>query len=447
MRHLLYQILIHTLLPVIYFASRNKCRKAIAEQPKLKFCLQQKFGKLTLPYDPVCNTKTTSDDLPQNGILIHAVSLGETRSVLPLISELQARYPHLPLTLSNGSVRGAKQIVDFLPKGVHHTFLPLDYPFAVERFLTQMSPKLVLVIETEIWPNFFSACHKKSIPLILANARLKQSSLHTYQKWGGDMIKNTLNHCHKIACQFPIDQTHFQQLGVPPQKLATFGNLKFDIDPQAILQKGGGVKTVETWHSKVLQSQSDNPRFCWVAASTHEKEETLMLEAHRQLRTQIPNAILILVPRQADRFEEVADLCQDWQTARRSVNETIDSDTQVYLADSVGEMMTWFAIADVAFIGGSLVPFGGHNILEPAALGKPVISGKWHQNLQALYDQFKAENAITIVGNTQALSQHLITLAQSPEQCHREGDIALQAFQKNTGALEKLLAEIDPLLS
>lgn len=426
-RNWLYQLLIHLALPLIALMTWRKCHQAAQQKPQLSQGWRQKWGFVAK------NTRP-------NGLLIHAVSLGETRSVLPLIAQLQKQYPSLPITLSNGSVRGAKQVVEFLPEGVKHTFLPLDYSFALKRFLNRLQPKLILIVETEIWPNLIHQATQQNIPIYLINARLKHSSMQAYQKWGGTWLQARLQELTGIACQFPIDQHHFQQLGLDNQKLSLMGNLKFDLTlPSDLSQQA------EHWQ----QTHQTSHRFIWVAASTHEGEEALMLAAHQTLQQTYPNALLILVPRQADRFSVVSQqLTQQKVTfVTRSSGQILQPNDAVFLADSVGEMLLWMQIANVSFIGGSLVQFGGHNILEPAALGKPVISGPWHHNLKALYDSFIAQKAIKIVENADQLGQQLQLYAQNPNQAHQAGEQAYHCFRSQTGALSRLMQQLAPHLS
>lgn len=423
MRQLFYQTLIHLGLPAIAAISWRKCRQAKRQTPNLPDCFNEKFGRI--------------QSTQKNGLVIHAVSLGETRSILPLITALQAQYPKLPITVTNGSVRGAKQLTGTFPEGVEQHFLPLDYPFAVKAFLKALQPKLMLVVETEIWPNLINACAKQQVPLVMINARLKHSSMQSYQKWGNDWLKNTLNKLQWIGCQFPADITHFRELGVQTNKLKLHGNLKFDLTiPSNLLQQA------RDW--KQLNPQAKE-KFIWVAASTHEGEEELMLTAQAQLQT--PN-LLILVPRQADRFAEVEHLLQQQNIAyiTRSSGQAVQANTQVYLADTVGEMMLWFKIADTAFIGGSLVPFGGHNILEPAAVKTPVLSGHWHHNLQALYDAMIAENGLIIVDSAEQLGQDLQQFAEDRMLLRQQGEQGFYAFQKHSGTLQRLLDDLKPFL-
>lgn len=418
----LYRVLLWLAFPLIVYSGWKRCRKSADPDTPIMDCFRARFGLKRTQYQT-------------GGIWIHAVSVGETRSIFPLLKQLHQTYPDHTLTVTNGSTQGALQALKFSPVPIQHQMIPYDYAFAVNRFLDQIQPKLVIMIETEIWPNLYQACYERGIPLILANARLKQGSFESYQKWGGRLVKNALNQTHLIASQFDIDRQHFIQLGAKPSRVKTLGNLKFDIEIPP-----GLVVEAQAWR----QQNGLNDRFIWVAASTHAGEEALMLEAHQQLLTTRPGALLILVPRHADRFDQVAQDLQHSKRpfARRSQNQSIQADTAVYLADTIGELMQWFALSDVAFIGGSLVPFGGHNILEPAALGKPVISGQYHQNLQALYDSFKQDEGLLIAKDVNQLSQQLIELSQSSEHRDQAGQRAKRCFSQQTGALQRLIEQL-----
>lgn len=418
----LYRTLLWLAFPFIVYSGWKRCRKSADPDTPIYDCFRARFGLKRAEYQT-------------GGIWIHAVSVGETRSIFPLLKQLHQTYPDSALTVTNGSTQGALQALKFSPVLIQHQMIPYDYSFAVHRFLDQIQPKLVIMIETEIWPNLYQACHQRGIPLILANARLKQGSFESYQKWGGPLVKNALNQTHLIATQFDIDRQHFIQLGAEPARVKTLGNLKFDIEipPGLVIES-------QTWR----EQNGLKDRFIWVAASTHAGEEALMLQAHQTLCQQQPDALLILVPRHADRFEAVANELKQHNInfAQRSLNQSIQPETSVYFADTIGELMLWFALSDVAFIGGSLVPFGGHNILEPAALSKPVISGQYHQNLQALYDSFKQDNGLLIAQDAEQLSQQLIELSQSAEQRQQAGQGAKQCFSQQTGALQRLIEQL-----
>jgi 3-deoxy-D-manno-octulosonic-acid transferase len=425
-----YRWLLHLLWPLIVWSGYRRCRKAArqaADSPDerpIKHCLAARFGRHPGPFK-------------QGGIWVHAVSVGETRSVFPLLNALHQRTPDCPLTLTSGSTQGAQQALRFTPVPIQHQMIPYDLPGPVNRFLDQLQPRLVLMVETEIWPNLYQACSERGIPLLLINARIKQRSFQAYRKWGGHLIRQALRQTEAIAAQFPVDRERLIELGADPEKVHTLGNLKFDleIDPNLPQQ-------AQDWRDKNGLAQ----RFVWVAASTHEDEEALMLDAHRRLRQQVPDALLILVPRHNDRFDAVANQLADTPCAIRSQQDLIKPSTQVYLADTIGELLLWYAVADTAFVGGSLVAFGGHNILEPAALGKPVLSGPYYSNLQALYDSFRRDEAIQVVESPIQLGDILTELAQSPDRRHEHGRKAHRCFQSQTGALPRLLTLLSPWL-
>lgn len=439
MRLSVYRLLTTLTLPLIAWSGWKRCKKHRLQRqshpdlPEIAHCFASRLGRNPAEFE-------------KGGIWVHAVSVGETRSIFPLLTALKKHYPDLPLTVTSGSTQGAIQALQFAPVPIQHQMIPYDFSFAVKRFLRQIEPKLVIMIETEIWPNLYQACADSDIPIVLANARLKEKSYEAYRKWGGRMLTDALNQTQFIAAQFEIDRQHFEDLGARPEKIHVMGNLKFDLHIPP-----GLVKTAEQW-------KADNgltERFIWVAASTHAdpqggtSEEQLMLEAHRELLKTQPDALLILVPRHADRFDEVAQQLQpsglNW--ALRSQNQTISPDTQVYLADSVGELMLWFAACHAAFVGGSMVPFGGHNILEPAALHKPVISGPYYANLKALFDTFIEEEALSLVDTPAELAALLAAVASAPDRQQSLGERAHQVFAQQSGALPRLMQAIRPYLS
>jgi len=434
-----YRILLYIALPLVLISAWRRCRKVKDPSISPSQCFLARFG-LNKP------------KIPAGGIWIHAVSVGETRSIFPLLELLHKRHPNMPIILTSGSTQGALQALKFCPVPIHHQMIPYDYPFAVSRFLQQTQPKLVLMVETEIWPNLYHACTKNQIPLMLINARLKQRSFNTYQQWAKPLIASTLAHSTLIGAQFEDDRSRFISLGADPQKVKTLGNLKFDIQTDSQL-----TEKANTWRSQLNEPE----RFIWVAASTHRDEETLMIRAHQQLLKTQPNALLIIVPRHADRFQEVADLLNSFHTQqgltwqRRSHSPSAhaplianlpDTSTQTYLADTMGELMFWFSVSNVAFIGGSLVNFGGHNILEPAALGKPVLSGPYYQNLSSLYQSFIKDEGLQVCQSVEELGAMLTHFAQNPDSQATWGNQALRALKKQTGSLERHYALLKPYL-
>ncbi|BBP42839.1 3-deoxy-D-manno-octulosonic acid transferase [Thiosulfativibrio zosterae] len=430
MNLLTYRFLLTLAKPLIAYSGWKRCQKYQDIETPIQHCFAARFGR---------NPST----FQKGGIWIHAVSVGETRSIFPLLSNLHQDYPELSLTVTNGSTQGALQALKFSPVPIQHQMIPYDFPNSVNRFLDQLQPKLVLMVETEIWPNLYQACHERKIPIVLINARLKETSFDAYRKWGGQMLRDALNQTTFIAAQFPADAQRFAKLGALPEKIKTLGNLKFDIEIQPGLVKIG---------QEFTQKNALAERFIWVAASTHENEETLILQAHQVLLQRIPTALLILVPRHANRFAEVQKICEasPLRTQTRSqlqhTQTTLSASTQVLLGDSVGELMLWFSVSQVAFIGGSLVPFGGHNILEPAALNKPVLSGPWFQNLQSLFEPFITAEAIQICETPEHLASTLIEFAQTPEKQKAAGEAAYNCFAQQTGALKRLMNELRSLL-
>ncbi len=432
-----YRVLTAIGLPLISYYVWKRCRKhnrALQKDhslPEIPFCLRGRFGFNSSPFQ-------------KGGIWIHAVSVGETRSIFPLLEQLKQQHPQLPITLTNSSIQGALHTHEFAPVPVQQQMLPFDYPFAVKRFLKQLDPKLVIMVETEIWPNLYKACHDAGIPVVLINARLKQSSFKAYQKRGGKLIEETLNRTTWISAQSESDAEHFRQLGVKTEKLKVLGNLKSDLVIEQNLKE-----KAEQWRTGNHCEQ----RPIWVAASTHadpgkgKSEEELILNAHKLLLKTHPDALLILAPRHAERFDDVANLIAEnglnWQ--RKTDSTPLTASTQVYLADSLGEMMLWYAVANIAFVGGSLVPFGGHNILEPAALKKPIISGQNFANLESMFAPFIEQNAIKLVKDSEALAGTLEELLSDQSSAKQMADQAHYCFSQQSGALAKTLTLINAL--
>jgi 3-deoxy-D-manno-octulosonic-acid transferase len=424
----LYRLLLFIALPLVAYEAIKRCKKAKQlNDVNLTNCFKSRFG-------------LNPQKFSRGGVWIHAVSVGETRSIFPLLKALNKQYPKQIITVTSGSTQGAVQALKFSPVKIQHQMIPYDYPFAVNKFLQQIQPRLVIMIETEIWPNLYDACYKQNIPIVLANARLKQKSMQSYQKYGKTLIADALNKTKFIAAQFQQDADNFIKLGADKELVKILGNIKSDIEIPADLP------------SQITEFKNQHKitnRFIWVAASTHgsvknsQAEEELILKAHQRLLKIQPNALLIIAPRHPERFTEVAKILENTKLAIRSKNEVITEKTQVYLADSVGEMMLWFKLANVAFIGGSLVPFGGHNIMEPAALGKTTISGKYFQNLQALFNQFQQQNAVIIAQDELELANILINLAKNPSQQEEEGNKSYQCFKNQTGSINKLIKQLE----
>ncbi len=369
-------------------------------------------------------------------IWVHAVSVGETLAAIPLIKSLQARYPHLPMLVTTMTPTGGARVKSAFGDSVTHAYLPYDLPGAMKRFLKTMQPVVSIIMETELWPNLLDACHKNNVPVCLVNARLSEKSARGYGRIA-PLTREMLRNIDFIAAHGQPDAERFVALGARKERLAVTGNIKFDLElPQELAEK-----------CRILRDQLGKHRFVWIAASTHEGEEEIILAAHKKVLEKNPEALLILVPRHPDRFDAIAKLCeQSFVTARRSKNQPCTGETKVYLGDTMGELLLLYGAADVAFVGGSLIPRGGHNMLEPGALEKPILTGPHLFNFAEISELFVAANALTKVTSEESLVTFLIALMQNPEERAAMGQRALHVVNANRGALKKQLELVGTLL-
>ncbi len=370
-------------------------------------------------------------------IWIHAVSVGEVVAAIPLVKALKARYVDIPFLITTMTPTGAARVKAELGESVKHVYLPYDFPFAVKRFLTAMNPRKGIIMETELWPNLVAICHQKKIPLYLLNARLSEKSAQGY-RYIAPLMRAMLNQLELIAAQGQADAERFIALGASKERVVVTGNIKFDLTlPSNLVEK-----------SHELRAMLGHNRWIWIAASTHEGEEELLLAAHKKLREKNPTALLILVPRHPQRFNEVATLCeqQGWKIARRSQQQICTSETAVYLGDTMGELLLLYAAAEVAFVAGSLIKHGGHNLLEPAALGKPILTGPHTFNFAEINALFLAANALVVTTDVEALAKELERLMLHPEDAKQLGRSALQVMEANRGALRRQLEIISSKL-
>ncbi len=368
---------------------------------------------------------------------VHAVSVGETIAAIPLIKSLQAHYPTWPLLITTMTPTGAARVKAAFGDSVLHAYLPYDTPYAMSRFLDAMQPGIALIMETELWPNLLAACYKRAIPVGLLNARLSQKSAAGY-RFIAPLTRNMLQQLTIIAANGQQDAERFIALGAPKDKVVVTGNIKFDLELPADLAE----KTM------ALRATLGEQRFIWIAASTHEGEEEKVLAAHQLLRQQNPDALLILVPRHPDRFAAIAALCNNsFKTIRRSEQTPVTADTAVYLGDTMGELLLLYSVADVTFVGGSLIPRGGHNLLEPGALKKPIITGPHLFNFAEIAALFIAAQALKQVDDAESLAAELLYLMQHRNDCAQMGERALQVVMDNRGALSRQLNLVSQLLA
>ena len=362
--------------------------------------------------------------------------MGETIAAVPLIKALHARYPSLPIVVTTMTPTGAAQVKTLLGDITTHLYIPYDLPGAVERFLNTTQPILSVTMETELWPNMFAACRRKNIPICLMNARLSEKSAAGYARIAS-LTREMLQSIKVIAAHGKVDAARFVALGAPVERVIVTGNIKFDITiAEQMIEKGNR-----------LRAALGSDRFVWIAASTHEVEEEIILAAHKKLLQLDPQALLILVPRHPDRFDTVAKLVeQSFIVERRSQSQACKPETAVYLGDTMGELLVLYSVADVAFVGGSLIPRGGHNMLEPGVLGKPILTGPHLFNFKEISELFISANALTRVSDADALAKQLAVCLQKPDERLASGERARQVVLNNRGALARQLEIIYQLM-
>jgi 3-deoxy-D-manno-octulosonic-acid transferase len=363
-------------------------------------------------------------------IWVHAVSVGEVQAAASLIRELQKRYPESPLIVTTATPTGAQRVRALFPQAVHHAYLPYDLPGAVSRFLERIRPRVAVILETEVWPNLYRACGRRRIPIVLASARLSEKSVRRFRRIGG-LFRDALNRDLVIGAQSQADAGRFLAVGAAPSRTHVTGNIKFDLAiPPGVRVQG-----------ETLRAEQFAGRFAWVAGSTHEGEEGVILEAHRILLASRGDSLLILVPRHPNRFDRV----RQWLAGQRvtfvsrSRGESATPATQVLLVDTLGELMLFYAASDVAFVGGSLVPIGGHNLLEPAALARPILTGPQNFNAPDIARLMLENGAALRVDSGEGLAHELEELAANPARRMQMGTAALAMLENNRGALERVM--------
>jgi 3-deoxy-D-manno-octulosonic-acid transferase len=414
LRHL-YSLLLWLLLPLVLMRLFWRSRRAPAYRERW----QERLGYFDLSSRPA-------------EVWIHAVSVGEVQAAQPLIRHLLRQCRSVLVTTTTPT--GARRLRDLLADAVQHRYTPLDLGPIMGRFLDAVSPRLVLVMETEIWPNMLAACEQRGIDVMLINARLSARSARGYARVRR-FSAETMRRFALIAAQGVDDATRFEALGVDPARILVTGSIKFDVQLPGSL----------TERAEVMRRAWGVNRAVWVAASTREGEEGLLLAAHERVRLLHPDALLVLVPRHPERFERVAALVQrlGMRLARRSLQQSCEARTAVYLGDTMGELPVFLAAADVAFIGGSLVPTGGHNLLEPAAVGVPVLIGPHSFNFAEITRMLVECEAAVQVADALELSDWLKRWLGDAAERARIGENGRQAVQRNRGALDRLIKLVD----
>ena len=364
---ILYSVLLYFLIPFIIFRLLWRSIKA----PDYRQRWRERFAFYDKHY-------------PHNVVWFHAVSVGEAEALFPLVRRFQDKLPEVRIIITTTTPTGSARVRAVMGQTVEHVYLPYDLPDAVGRFLNCFKPQLAVIVETEIWPNLFAHCGDHNIPLYLVNARLSEKSAHGYQKipW---LIHPVLANVKQILSQSEQDSERFVAIGAQKSQVSTLGNIKFDLEiPETTLSEG-----------KALKSSLFKNRFVCLAASTHNGEELIFMEIYKALKPSIPELLLVVVPRHPERFMEVGKVCEQngLKMITRTSNQGCTTDTDVYLADTMGELKMLYASADIAFVGGSIVNVGGHNPLEAAAIGVPVLFGPYMANFKQIADKILAQNA------------------------------------------------------
>ena len=419
MMHFVYGVLTRVAAPAVFAATLVRG----ARDPAYRTHLGERFGLGPRVYAP--------------SLWVHAVSVGEVSAAAALVRALRARHPGMPCVLTTATPTGRAQAATLFGSDVDVRFLPYDTPGAVRRFLARIRPRVAIIMETELWPNLLRECGRRGVPVLFASARLAARYVPRYRRFG-TLFSAALRDAW-VAAQSAADAERFIALGADPARTRVVGNVKFDMQlGEAVAEKGSE-----------LQLRYLGARPVWTAGSTHEGEEELLLDAHAMLERTVSGALLVLAPRHPQRFEGVAALLERRGVIfeRRSRTEAVRAESQALLLDTMGELTAFYAASDAAFVGGSLVPVGGHNLLEPASVGVPVITGTHTQNAPEIARLLVEAGGALEVADGMALAAAAARLLADPELRGRMGARARRFVESHRGSLGRLLALIEPLLA
>lgn len=424
---LVYSLLFMLVLPIIFCRLIYKGRRL----PAYRARWAERLGLVSF----------IADKKAFNPIWVHAASVGEVLAAVPLIKSLKSHHANTPILITTMTPTGSEQVqIHFkneLNNTVFHSYVPYDIDWIVRRFFNRLKPLALVIMETELWPNLLSIAHEKQIPIVIANARLTPKSVKSYQRIKGFM-KLILNQVDVVAAQSQLDVERYASLGLDPKKIMYTGNIKYDLTiPEGLFEKAHALK--ELWGKE---------RPVWIAASTHAGEESKILSVFLELQKKTPDLLLLLVPRHPNRFEEVYQLClKSNLRILRATQPQQRMDAHVFLGDTMGDLWTYYSASDMVFLGGSLVPIGGHNFLEPASLGLPIVSGPYLANCAEVVDFLKAAGGIKVVDTEKDLQAQLQDFLDHPEQAKAQGQAAQEAAERNRGALNRLVSVIESYLS
>jgi 3-deoxy-D-manno-octulosonic-acid transferase len=368
---------------------------------------------------------------------VHAVSVGEVQAAAVLVRALRAQYPDRAVLVTTATPTGAQRVQALFGASVQHCYLPYDLPGAARRFLDRVRPQIGIVMEREIWPGLFRECGRRGIPLLLASARLSKPSAQRQRRFSA-LFRPALAGNVTVAAQTVEDAQRYQEIGADAARTHVTGNIKFDIEVPAEVVSAG----------QVLRAALGVERAVWVAGSTHEREEDVVLDAHERVLAERSDALLVLVPRHPNRFEQV----KAWLDARgvshvsRSSGAAVTPGHSVLLVDVLGELLQFYAAGDIAFVGGSLVPIGGHNLLEPAALARPILTGPHNFNGPEIARMLMHSGAAAEVSSAEALAAALVNLFGDAQRRDQMGAQGRAAVQLNRGASARIMRLVGELL-
>jgi len=420
MSRLVYSILFALCMPFIVIKLFWRGYKA----PEYRTRKLERFGLFKAP------------SLSQS-IWVHAVSVGEVLAAEPVIRALQARFPGRDIVITSMTPTSSEQIHKLFGESVFHVYAPYDLPFMVNAFLRRVKPEFLIIMETELWPNMIHLARKKGCPVVIVNARLSERSANGYRRLK-PAVGWMLNELSLILCQNKNDASRFRSLGISGEKIHVTGSVKYDVNVDPGLHREG----------RILKQSLQRSQPVWIAASTHEGEDARVLAIHLQLREFFPGAVLILVPRHPERFDSAFGLAEQagFITYRRTHESRIPKDTDVFVVDTMGELLSFYAASDIAFIGGSLVEIGGHNPIEPGALGLPILAGPHVFNFEAICEQLVASGGMEVVLGEARLLAALKQLMADPENARVRGQYAMNEVNASKGAVSRVVDHLAPLL-
>jgi 3-deoxy-D-manno-octulosonic-acid transferase len=426
---MLYRLVFLCLLPVFWVLLLLRSIKQKAYRQRLS----ERFGFL-------------SRELKAGGIIVHAASVGEVIALKSFITQLLEKKPKSVITVTTFTPTGSEQVIKLFGDRVQHCYLPLDSTFCVAAFLNKLKPQAMVFMETELWPNLIAQSREQGIKLLLINGRLSQKSMNSYCKLAW-LITPTINSFDKVLCQSQVNYDNFIALGADVSRCKVSGNVKFDISVN---------QTVRDKQQELAGFVEDD-RLIWVVASTHKGDETIALNAFALLLKNFPKLLLIIVPRHPERFNDVATLCQEqgYALVRRSNKDKVTSDKQIWLLDTLGELLPTCALASVVTMGGSFSDVGGHNPLEPALFKKPIVVGANMSNFVEVMQQLAVEQGIiqlarqddaTTVTVAHDLSTEVAAILSSEKTQQTLGDNAYRVVTQNQGASARTLKQLLTLL-